>query len=79
MIHPLCIHRIFIDEQYEGRTNLALCHAECKNHPVTVTTIDTDLSTQTRVQVTSTAKRATSKPAAIQCVLFLLFLQNHRG
>ena len=60
MIHPLCIHRIFIDEQYEGRTNLVLCHAEYKNHPITVTTIDSDIGTQTRVQVTSTAKHPDS-------------------
>jgi hypothetical protein len=61
MLHPMCIHRIFIDAQYEGRTNLALCHTEFKNHPITVKTIDSDLGTQTRLQVTSTAKRPDSE------------------
>ena len=55
MIHPMCIHRIFFDEQYEGRTSIPLCHAEYINHPIAVSTIDSDLGAQTCVQVTSTS------------------------
>ena len=53
-IHPMCIHRVLIEERYEGSTNLEICHAEYKEHPIKVRTIKPVLGDQQFIEVTST-------------------------
>jgi hypothetical protein len=60
MIHPMCLHRIFIDEQYEGVTKLELCHAEYKNYPIHITDKESELGQQKQIEVTATAKHPNS-------------------
>ena len=55
-IHPMCIHRVLIDEKYESSTNLAICQSEYKNHPITIQTIAPALGDKPLIQVTSTSK-----------------------
>jgi hypothetical protein len=50
-IHPMCIHRVLLDERYEGSANL-----EYSKYPIVVKTIKTDLGQQELIQVTSTRK-----------------------
>lgn len=55
-IHPLCMHRVLLDERYEGSANLKICHSEYSKYPIVVETIKTDLGQQGLIQVTSTRK-----------------------
>jgi len=55
-IHPMCIHRVLLDERYEGSANLEICHSEYSKYPIVVKTIKTDLGQQELIQVTSTRK-----------------------
>ena len=55
-IHPMCIHRVLLDERYEGSANLEICHSEYSKYPIVVKTIKADLGQQELIQVTSTRK-----------------------
>ena len=53
-IHPMCIHRVLLEERYEGSTNLEICHAEYKKYPIKVRTIKPVLGDKQLIEVTST-------------------------
>ena len=53
-IHPMCIHRVLLEERYEGSTNLEICHEEFKKHPIKVRTIKPVLGDKEFIEVTST-------------------------
>ena len=53
-IHPMCIHRVLIDDQYEASINLQICHAEYKNHPIIVERVNSVLGDQTLIRVSAT-------------------------
>ena len=55
-IHPMCIHRVLLEERYEGSTNLEICHKEHQKHPVKVRTIEPILGDKEFIEVTSTKK-----------------------
>lgn len=56
-VHPLCLHRVLIDNRYEASINLQICHAEYKNHPIVVENVQSALGDQTLIRV-STTKRS---------------------
>ena len=56
-IHPMCIHRVLIDDRYEASINLQLCHAEYKNYPIVVESVESVLGDQTLIRV-SAAKQS---------------------
>ena len=53
-IHPMCIHRVLLEERYEGSTNLEICHEEFKKHRIKVRTIKPLLGGKEFIEVTST-------------------------
>jgi len=53
-IHPMCIHRVLIDDRYEASINLQLCHAEYKNYPIVVESVESVLGDQTLIRVSAT-------------------------
>jgi len=53
-IHPMCIHRVLLEERYEGSTNLEICHEEFKKHPIKARTIKPVLGDKEFIEVTST-------------------------
>ena len=53
-IHPMCIHRVLIDDRYEASINLQICHAEYKNHPIIVERVKSVLGDQTMIRVSAT-------------------------
>lgn len=56
MIHPMCFHRVFMDEQYESNINLEICHTEYLNHPLDIRKTESYIGTQEITEV------STSKP-----------------
>ena len=57
-VHPMCIHRVLLEDRYEGSTNLEICHKEYKKHPIKVRTIKTVLGNKELIEVTSTKQAA---------------------
>lgn len=53
-VHPMCVHRVLIDDRYEASTNLKTCHAEYKNYPIVVETVKSVLGDQTLIRVSAT-------------------------
>jgi len=53
-IHPMCIHRVLIDDRYESSINLDICHAEYAKHPIIVESYQSRLGDQTMIRVSST-------------------------
>ena len=56
MIHPLCFHRVFMDEQYESNINLEICHTEFRNHPLDIRKAESYIGAQEITEV-STSKQ----------------------
>jgi len=55
-IHPMCIHRVLIDDRYDASINLRICHAEYKNYPIVVESVKSVLGDQTLIRVSATKK-----------------------
>ena len=55
-VHPMCIHRVLLEERYEGSANLEICHEEYKKHPIKVRTIKPVLGAKELIEVTSTKR-----------------------
>ena len=55
-IHPMCIHRVLIDDRYEASVNLEICHAEYKKHPITLEKIRSTLGEKTLMRVSATTE-----------------------
>ena len=53
-VHPMCVHRVLIDDRYEASTNLEICHAEYKNYPIVVERVNSVLGDQTLIRVSAT-------------------------
>jgi len=53
-IHPMCIHRVLIDDRYEASINLQICHAEYAAHPIVVESVESVLGDQTLIRVSAT-------------------------
>lgn len=74
-IHPMCLHRVLIDEQFEGSTNLEICHTEYKNHPIVIQTADSSLGDQKLIKVTSTK---TSKDGDIWVIGYSMSVDDEK-
>ena len=53
-IHPMCVHRVLIDDRYEASINLQICHAEYKNYPIVVERVKSVLGDRALVRVSAT-------------------------
>ena len=53
-IHPMCVHRVLIDDRYESSINLQICHAEYKNYPIVVERIKSVLGDHSLFRVSAT-------------------------
>jgi len=53
-IHPMCIHRVLIDDRYEASINLQICHAEYKKYPIVVESVESLLGDKTLIRVSAT-------------------------
>lgn len=52
-IHPMCFHRAFLDERYEAKINLEICHAEFKNYPIHIRETQTYTGDSEIIEVSS--------------------------
>ena len=55
-IHPMCIHRVLIDDRYETSINLQICHTEFKNSPIVVDSVKSVLGDQNLIRVSATKR-----------------------
>ena len=52
-IHPMCVHRVLIDDRYEASINLHICHAEYKNYPIVVEKVKSVLGNRDLIRVSA--------------------------
>ena len=53
-IHPMCVHRVLIDDRYESSINLQNLHYEYKNHPIPEEMIRAVLGDHSLLRVSAT-------------------------
>jgi len=53
-IHPMCMHRVLIDQRYEESANLQICHAEFKRYPIVVEKFNSELGSKALIRVSTT-------------------------